>query len=224
MKKILIVEDDKTLGDVLTKELSREYEVFLARTYREAMKQIQSNRYDLLVLDIGLPDGNGFDIAQSFTGPVKPQFLFLTAQNDPEMRLQGFEAGAADFIPKPFHLKEVLLRVKHVLETHVVQSQIKLPECSINLTTFSIHYEKGTIEYPPVKDMMILKLLIERSPAAVSRDEIINAVWGESKDLSHRTIDNAIVRLRQLLNDKNEEWIKSVRGVGYQWIQPEGSS
>ena len=221
MKKILIVEDDKTLGDVLKKELSKEYSTQLARSRKEALSMIKNDRFDLLILDLGLPDGNGFEIAESFAGPVKPQFLFLTAQNEPETRLRGFEAGAADFIPKPFHLKEVLLRVKHVLDTHVVNTQIQLPGCSISLATFSIHRQNGTIEYPPVKEMMILKFLIERSPAPVSRDDIINSVWGENKDLSHRTIDNAIVRLRQLLNDKNEEWIKSVRGVGYQWIQPE---
>jgi DNA-binding response OmpR family regulator len=220
MKRILILEDDRTLGDVLKRELSKEYFVSLARTLKEASALIKTERFDLLILDLGLPDGSGFEIAESFAGPVKPQFLFLTAQNEPEIRLRGFEAGAADFIPKPFHLKEVLLRVKHVLETHVMNPQIELPSCSVNLHSFSIHRANGSIEYPPVKDMMILKLLIERSPVAVSRDEIINSVWGENKDLSHRTIDNAIVRLRQLLNDKNEEWIKSVRGVGYQWIRP----
>ena len=67
---------------------------------------------------------------------------------------------------------------------------------------------------------MVLKTLIEKSPAPVSRDEIINLVWGEDKDLSHRTIDNAVLRLRQALNDESEQWIKSVRGVGYQWIYP----
>lgn len=223
MKKILIVEDDKTLGDVLQRELSKEYSVSLARTKSEALTKIKSDRFDLLILDLGLPDGSGFDIAESFSSPVKPQFLFLTAQNEPETRLRGFEAGAADFIPKPFHLKEVLLRVKHVLSTHVVNPLVELSHCAINLHSFSVNWPDGKIEYPPVKDMMILKLLIERAPAAVSRDEIINSVWGENKELSHRTIDNAVVRLRQVLNDKNEEWIKSVRGIGYQWVHP-GSS
>lgn len=222
MKKILVVEDDKTLGDFLKRELAAEYLVDLARNKKDALGLLKTDRFDLLILDIGLPDGNGFDIAESFSGPTKPQFLFLTAQNEPETRLRGFEAGAEDFIPKPFHLKEVLLRVKHVLNTHVANSEIKLPECTLKLQSFSIHWAHGKIEYPPVKDMMILKLLIEKSPSAVSRDEIINRVWGENKDLSHRTIDNAVVRLRQVLNDHQEELIKSVRGIGYQWVQPLG--
>lgn len=220
MRKILIIEDDKTLGDVLTKELSKEYSVSLARSRTQALSKIQGEYFDLLILDIGLPDGNGFEIAESIQGANRPHFLFLTAQNEPEIRLKCFEVGAEDFIPKPFHLKEILLRVKHVLSTHVVALEIKLPDCVINLQSNSIRYTSGKIEYPPVKDMMILKLLVERASAAVSRDEIINEVWGESKDLSHRTIDNAIVRLRQVLNDKDEVCLKSVRGVGYQWIHP----
>ena len=222
MKRILLVEDDRTLGDILKTELSKEFSVQWASTKAEALKLLQKNRFDLLILDIGLPDGTGFEIAKSIEGPTQPHFLFLTAQNEPEVRLRGYETGAEDFIPKPFHLKEVLLRVRHVLKEHVASSSVELPEAVIQLQSFSIHWKNGKIEYPPVKDMVILKLLIERSPAAVSRDEIINTVWGEDKDLSHRTIDNAIVRLRQALKDESEQWIRSVRGIGYQWIPPGG--
>lgn len=220
MNRILLVEDDRTLGDVLKNELAKEYDVRWERTKAGALSVLAAEQFDLLILDINLPDGNGFEIAESIKGPNRPNFLFLTAQNDPEVRLRGFESGAEDFIPKPFHLKEVLLRVKHVLKAHVVTPSLEIPNGSVHLQSFSIHWDNGKIDYPPVKDMMILKLLVERAPAAVSRDEIINIVWGENKDLSHRSIDNAIVRLRQVLKDDQEQWIRSVRGVGYQWIQP----
>jgi DNA-binding response OmpR family regulator len=220
MKKILLVEDDLTLGEVLKSELLKEYQVTLSRTKREALESLKKDRFDLLILDIQLPDGTGLEIAESFQGENHPHFLFLTAQSDPEVRLRGYEAGAEDFIPKPFHLKEVLLRVKHVLQAHVMAPTLELPQASVQLQSFSVHWKNGKIDYPPVKDMMILKLLVERSPAAVSRDEIINLVWGEDKEMSHRSIDNAILRLRQILGDENETWIRSVRGVGYQWIYP----
>ncbi len=220
MKKILLVEDDSTLGEILAEELSKAYSVIWSRSKALAEQQLKNQRFDLLILDIGLPDGSGFEIAESFSGVIKPQFLFLTAQNEPEIRLRGFEVGAEDFIPKPYHLKEVLLRVKHVLSAHQIASEIQLPNCIINLQSFSLKWTNGKIEYPPVKDMMVLKTLIEKSPAPVSRDEIINLVWGEDKDLSHRSIDNAVMRLRQALNDESEQWIKSVRGVGYQWTYP----
>ena len=115
MKKILLVEDDSTLGEILAEELSKSYTVVWSRNKALAEQQLKNQRFDLLVLDIGLPDGSGFEIAESFSSSIKPQFLFLTAQNEPEIRLKGFEVGAEDFIPKPYHLKEVLLRVKHVL-------------------------------------------------------------------------------------------------------------
>lgn len=219
MRKILLVEDDRTLGDVLKSELAKEYSVHWARSKKEALGLLSENRFDLLILDIGLPDGNGFEIADSLKSPTRPHFLFLTAQNEPEVRLRGYETGAEDFIPKPFHLKEVLLRVRHVLKDHVSAGVVEIPGGSIHLDSFSVHWKEGRIEYPPVKDMIILKLLIERAPQAVSRDEIIDLVWGEDKDLSHRTIDNAVVRLRQVLKDENEQCIRSVRGVGYQWIR-----
>lgn len=221
MKNILLVEDDKTLGEVLKSELSRDYIVSWVRTKAEAFRQLKKQHFNLLILDIGLPDGNGFEIAESFSDGQKPYFLFLTAQNDPEIRLRGYEAGAEDFIPKPFHLKEVLLRVKHVLDSHIVAPQVNLGKCSVDLHSYSIRWADGNINYPPVRDMMILKLLIEMAPAAVSRDQIMDRIWGGDKDLSPRTIDNAIVRLRQAVGDNGEQWIRSVRGVGYQWINKE---
>lgn len=216
-KKILVVEDDMTLGAVLKERLLVDYSVDWVSTQKEALEKIKNISYDLLILDVGLPDGNGFEIARSLSGPLKPSFLFLTAQGDAETRLTGYEIGAEEFIPKPFHLKELLIRVQHVLKAHVSSQKIELPSCSIDLQSFAVHHKGGNIEYPPVKDMMILKLLVEQSGRVVSRDEIINRIWGENKELSPRSIDNAIARLRSVLSDQKETMIRSVRGVGYQW-------
>lgn len=217
-KKILVVEDDATLGKILKERLLTEYEVDWATTQKEALQFIKNKKFDLLILDVGLPDGDGYTIANSLEGPAKPHFIFLTAQSDPESRLKGYELGAEEYIPKPFHLKEVMIRVKHVLDAHVVSQKIDLEHCSIDLQSYSLHLKNGNIEYPPVKDMMILKLLVEHAPHVVSRDEIINQVWGEDKNLSPRTIDNAVARLRSAIGDTDEKLIRSVRGVGYQWV------
>lgn len=216
-KKILVVEDDMTLGAVLKERLLTDYSVDWVSSQKEALEKLKDTVYDLLILDVGLPDGSGFEIAKSLGGPLKPSFIFLTAQGDAETRLAGYEIGAEEFIPKPFHLKELLIRVQHVLKAHVAQQRIELPQCSIDLQGFAVHHSGGNIEYPPVKDMMILKLLIEQAGRVVSRDEIINRIWGENKDLSPRSIDNAIARLRNVIADKDETMIRSVRGVGYQW-------
>jgi two-component system phosphate regulon response regulator PhoB len=216
-KSILVVEDDMTLGGVLKERLLTNYAVEWVSTQKEALEKLKLNNYDLLILDVGLPDGNGFEIAKSLSGPLKPNFIFLTAQGDAETRLAGYELGAEEFIPKPFHLKELLIRVQHVLDAHIVSQKIELPTCSIDLQSFAVHHKDGKIEYPPVKDMLILKFLIEQGGRVVSRDDIIDRIWGENKDLSPRTIDNAMARLRNVLSDHNENLIRSVRGIGYQW-------
>ena len=221
MRKILLVEDDKSLGETLTERLSKEYHVQWAQSVQAAKDILNVEKgLDLAILDLGLPDGTGFDVAEYIlVKNLHPLFIFLTAQADAEARLKGFEIGAEEFIPKPFHLKELLIRVKHVLDLHVVQSEIAIEGRVINFTTMSVKKASGEIEYPPVTDLKILQYLIERAPKAVSRDEIINEVWGMDKNPSHRTIDNTIVRLRQLIGEKGEAYIRSVRGVGYQWFK-----
>jgi DNA-binding response OmpR family regulator len=221
MRKILLVEDDVSLGETLKERLSKEYQVFWAQGYHAAKETLnKESNLDLVILDVGLPDGTGFDVAEYIRAQnLHPLFIFLTAQADAEARLKGFELGAEEFIPKPFHLKELLIRVKHVLESHAPQAEISIDGTVINFTTMSVKKADGPIEYPPLTDLKILQLLIERAPRVVSRDEIINEVWGLDKNPSHRTIDNTVVRLRHLFGDKGEDYIRSVRGVGYQWFK-----
>jgi two-component system phosphate regulon response regulator PhoB len=222
MRKILLLEDDISLGETLQDRLKKEYEVVWARSLNEAWSLFtQAKDFDLCILDVGLPDGSGFELAAKIKQISPVLFLFLTAQADAESRLKGFELGAEEYIPKPFHLKELLLRVKHVLEAHAPAREIELGSCVVNFSTMSVQKRSGAIEYPPVTDLKILQLLIEKSPRVLSRDEIMNEIWGEDKNPSHRTIDNIIVRLRQLLGEDGELHIRSVRGVGYQWSTEE---
>lgn len=222
MKKrtIFLVEDDLSLGTTLSDRLKKDFEVIWGRNFMESERIIQAEQhFDLAILDLGLPDGSGFDLARRIQSKYKNNqklFIFLTAQADAESRLQGFEIGAQEFVPKPFHLKELLIRVNHVLETHQTLQVIALQNCQIDLDAMTIKDNTGKIEYPPLTDMKVLKFLIDRAPRTVSRDEIIDSVWGQDKMPSHRSIDNVIVRLRQLL--KNEDVIRSVRGIGYSWV------
>lgn len=224
MRKILLVEDDHSLGETLFERLKKEYDVAWGKTFSEAWTLFSKTKdFDLIILDVGLPDGNGFELAEKIKQVSPALFLFLTAQADAESRLRGFELGAEEYIPKPFHLKELLIRVKHVLAAHAPTREIQLENCVINFTKLSVQKKSGPIEYPPVTDMKILQLLIEKSPRVLSRDEIMNEIWGIDKNPSHRTIDNIIVRLRQLLGDDGEKHIRSVRGVGYQWSTEENT-
>lgn len=217
MKKILLVEDDASLGQTLSERLSKEYQVTWKKNLSEAWVYFVQHEaeIDLAILDVGLPDGNGFDLARKIKAHYNTPILFLTAQSDAENRLQGYEIGAEEFIPKPFHLKELLLRLSHVLAVHPVTKEYVLDTVTINFQDMSIKSLSGKVEYPSISDMKTLKLLMERSPQILSRDEIINEIWGEDKMISHRTIDNMIVRLRHLIEG---DFIRSVRGTGYQYI------
>lgn len=223
MKKILLVEDDKSLGQTLSERLERDYQVTWAETIEQAWKSyVATKNFDLILLDVGLADGNGFELAKKIKADSSVPFMFLTAQADAESRLEGFEIGAEEFIPKPFHLKELLLRVRHVLEAHTrVAKEIQLRDCTLNFDEMTIRQRSGSIDYPAASDMKILQILIENSPRVLSRDEIMNEVWGVDKNPSHRTVDNIIARLRPLLGADGDN-IRSVRGVGYQWtLNPE---
>lgn len=217
MRRVLLVEDDPTLGESLRDRLAQDYQVSWARSVAETVRLIGKESWDLAILDVGLPDGDGFEVAEKITAQRHCQFIFLTAQADAQNRLRGFEMGAQEFIPKPFYLKELLLRVKHVLDSHPPLAELNLQIGDVSLNDFSIRKADGSLEYPPVTDMKILKLLVERAPQIVSRDEILDQVWGVDKTPNHRTVDNSVVRLRHVLGADGER-IRSVRGVGYQWV------
>ncbi len=223
MKQLLLVEDDLSLGTTLKERLEREgYGVLWSKTLAQAEKDFKSKPVDLVILDVGLPDGSGFDFARAIRARTFTPFLFVTAQAGAPERLLGFEIGAEEFIPKPFHLKEILLRVKHVIDNHSVQRRIRCGDRTIDFERMAVFGTDGSVEAVPPKDFQLLKHLISVSPRVVSRDEILNAVWGEENFPSNRTVDNVIVRLRQVLEDDGGKYIQSVRGVGYQWIGEKG--
>jgi len=218
MKRLLLVEDDRSLGATLCERLQREnYEVSWAETKQRALKTLAEGLWDLVILDIGLPDGSGFELARHIKASTSLPIMFMTALSTAEHRLEGFEIGAEEFIPKPFHLQELLLRVRHVLENHPVQRQINCNGRVIELVTRVIVQPDGQREYPAARDFELLQLLITSSPRVVSRNQILDVLWGEDKFLNQRTVDNMIVRLRQLLGDTSSTSIRSVRGIGYQW-------
>jgi two-component system, OmpR family, phosphate regulon response regulator PhoB len=218
MKRLLLVEDDRSLGATLCERLSREsYDVSWVETQQRAMKKLNEGLWDLVILDIGLPDGSGFDLARHIKDRTPLPLMFLTALSTAEHRLKGFEIGAEEFIPKPFHLRELLLRVKHVLDNHSVRRQITCNGRLIELDSRAIVQPDGQREYPAVHDFDLLQLLITNTPRVISRNQVLDVVWGEDKLPNQRTIDNMIVRLRHSLGDTNSKYIRSVRGVGYQW-------
>jgi DNA-binding response OmpR family regulator len=222
MKRLLLVEDDRSLGATLHERLLREqYDVAWVETKQRALKKLEEGLWDLVILDIGLPDGSGFELARHIKQSTSVPIMFMTALSTAEHRLEGFEIGAEEFVPKPFHLRELLLRVAHVLERHPVRHRISCNGRVIELENRAILQPDGRREYPAARDFDLLQLLITGSPSVISRNQILDVLWGEDKFLNQRTIDNMIVRLRQTLGDTNSTYIRSVRGIGYQWCGDE---
>jgi DNA-binding response OmpR family regulator len=221
MTRILLVEDDRSLGATLRDRLHKEgYEVIWTESKKDSLIAHQKTSFDLYIFDVGLPDGSGFELAREIKAGGSRPFLFLTAQSDAESRLQGYELGAEEFIPKPFHLRELLLRVKHVLENHARAQVLRVGDVTVDFESYTFT-RAGRAEAVASKDLQLLKLLVDSSPKVLSRDEALNLLWGEDKFPTPRTVDNSILRLRAALGDEASLAIESVRGVGYRW-NPQG--
>jgi DNA-binding response OmpR family regulator len=222
VSRVLFVEDDRSLGRTLTERLEAErLEVVWARSIAEAQTHLTDAPWDLAILDVKLPDGSGFDLARQIKRTTLTPVMFMTALNSAENRLEGFEIGGDEYLPKPFHLKEFILRVQHVLTTQRVPEIVRLDGRSIDLAALTIVTSDGDRQFLQVRDGHVLKILIAAAPAAVDRSEILDRVWGRDQFPTPRSVDNAIVRLRQALHDENGRLIRSVRGVGYQWVPEE---
>ena len=209
--RLLLLEDDLGLGSLIEKELTKAgYTTSWAKTLAEARKIYAEAGCDLAVVDIMLPDGKGFEFVKESSCPI----IVMSAMSDPENRLEGIELGALDFIPKPFLMKELLIKIQRALqEKHEV---FTLGDVELDMVKRQVRTAEGSL-FLNRRDYKILEILIARSPQVVTRDGIIDAVYGPDQNPSHRSIDNAIVGLRQLLQDKDYEIIRSVRGEGYQW-------
>lgn len=229
-EKILIVEDEPNLGETLKERLEKEgYWVDWVTTKEDAIDQLLTLHYDLVILDVGLPDGNGFEVAKSVRNKKhSTSILFLTAFNTAEDRIRGLELGAEDYVAKPFHLKELLLRVRNVLKRHrpvgatADIQQVKLGRAMIRFDRYEAQVGDYKINLSQ-KECSLLKLLVERAGQVVSRDEILDSVWAEGEYPTTRTVDNFVMRLRRILEEDPDQpmIIKSVRGVGYQLTLPE---
>jgi len=218
MSRVLLVEDDRSLGKTLAERLAIEgHEVEWVETFAAATAAARARRWDLAILDVMLPDGSGFDLAPEIRRQAPTPIMFMTALNSAESRLTGFELGADEYLPKPFHLKEFLLRVRHVLTTQAPRRQLRIGTTTIDWDAMAVDRSGAAREFLQVRDFRVLAMLVEAAPRALSRSEILDRVWGEQEFPTQRTVDNAIVRLRQALGDIEGQWIRSVRGIGYQW-------
>jgi two-component system alkaline phosphatase synthesis response regulator PhoP len=223
-KKILYVEDEVNVGTTLKERLEAEgYEVEWQRSRAGGLEAARNQTFHLALLDIALPDGTGFQIAEELRKRnVHTSIVFLTAFGTPEDRVRGLELGAEDYIPKPFHLKELLLRLRNVLKRTQSFNEnpeldgVQLGRTKIFFSRLELELENETVKMTQ-KEAALLQLLLVKKDRVVSRDEILNTVWAQDEFPTPRTIDNFILKLRKWIEIEadNPRIIQSVRGVGY---------
>ena len=223
---VLVVEDERNVGETLAERLQGAgYRVTLAPSAARARLAWRAQAPQLTLLDVGLPDGNGFELAGELRAAV-PQtaIIFLTAHGNPEERVRGLELGADDYLTKPFHFRELLLRIHNCLKR--AQDLVELPgemRGMVRIGRARVDFERFSAEVAGVshalthKECAVLRLLASRVGKAVSRDEILDKAWSADEFPTSRTVDNFIVRLRKLVEPDADQprVIRSIRGVGY---------
>ncbi len=223
--RILLVEDEDSLAIGLEYNLSEEgYSVIIAADGKQALEHVDSRQFDLVILDIMLPYLDGFQVAQK----IREQFpqmpiLMLTARTAVKDRIRGLELGADDYLTKPFHLQELLLRIRGMLKRKrwyqsatTASPLYQFGENKINFENLTCRAGKKDMKLT-AREAMFMRYLIDNRGRVISRKEILENVWNTDSEIETRTIDNFIVRLRKFFepNPSQPLYIKSIRGIGY---------
>ena len=217
-KRILIVEDDAALARVLTDNLLFEgMDVACVGTGAAALAEARARTPDLVILDVMLPDATGFDLCARLRQAGKVPIIMLTARVQKADKLRGLDLGADDYITKPFDLEELLARVRAVLRRACpIIEQLSLGDVTIDFVRMSA--SKGSRRlHLTHREFDLLHFLAERQHRFVSRDELLQAVWGYQLVPMTRSVDHAVGRLRKKIEDNphQPEFIHTVHGDGY---------
>lgn len=227
MMRILLVEDEENIRNVVKLNLEmEEYEVVATDNGKEAIKYFHEQHFDLIILDVMLPEVDGFQICEQIRlTNMEVPVIFLTAKDTAADRIAGLKRGADDYLTKPFSLEELLLRVQNLIR-RTSKSPENTPEQysfgnnHVNFLTYEATGQQGDFKLTN-KEAKLLKLLVDRENEVVSRQQILQSVWGYDVYPSTRTIDNFILSFRKYFEEdpKNPRFFHSVRGVGYKFYE-----
>jgi len=224
------MEDEDNLQEVIKMNLELEgYEVIAVNTGTKALKLFKEQRFNLFVLDVMVPEINGFDVCEQIRlDDAHTPIIFLTAKDTSLDKINGLKRGADDYLTKPFHLEELILRVKSLVKRSAMPDNVKenelieysFGENYINFNTYEAKSHRGDVSLTK-REVKLLKLLIERKNEVVSRNVILQNVWGYDVYPTTRTIDNFILNFRKYFeNDPREPlYFHSIRGVGYKFTE-----
>lgn len=210
MKKILIVEDEKRINNLIKEGLTAAgFECCQAFFGFQALKFVQENEFDVILLDVQLPDINGFKLIESFDGI---SVLFLTARDSIEDRVTGLELGAEDYLVKPFALEELIARINVILRRKQMQEIFQLAKLKVNLEQRTVFLDGHNIDLTP-QEFALLAVFILNQNIALTREQLITQAWGVDYEGDDRTVDVHVQRLRKKL--ELEHYINTVFKVGY---------
>lgn len=220
---IMIVEDDSDILEILTLYVSNAgYQVLTASTIADAWELLQQTQPDLLLLDVNLPDGTGFDLAKKIRTISEVVIIFLTVHNTIDAKLQGFSSGADDYITKPFIPKEVIARIQAHLKRKLPQTKSKI----LHIDPLTIYfdekniYKSGKLINLYAKEKKLLFFLVENANKVISTEQIVDHIWGFDGVPDLKTVSVHISTLRRKIEDNpsKPQFIQTVRGFGYKFV------
>jgi len=223
---ILLIEDEESLSRVVALNLELEgFDVKTVTNGREALNaKKEVDDFDLVILDVMLPEVSGWDICTAFKEVSNTPILFISAKGSSSDRIKGLKLGADDYLAKPFDLEELLLRVKVLIirtnkDSKSFQEKLEIGSFTVNTRTYEVFEGEELITELTKREIELLLLFTEHEGEVVSRDFILDQLWGTDSFPTSRTIDNYILSFRKLFeqNVKEPKYFNSVRGVGYKF-------
>ena len=221
---ILVLEDEPDIRKTLEYNLSREgYKVISAASIEQAKTFIKSDTFSLFLLDLMLPDGSGLDLCKKLKGNSETEsvpIIILTAKDDEIDKIVGLELGADDYVTKPFSVRELILRIKSVLKRgtpkkDIVEIERQFGGLKINPDSHEVFIDSEEIPLTAL-EFRLLKELVDKRGRVQSRDQLLTEVWGYSAEVTTRTVDTHIKRLREKLGSMGK-YIQTIRGIGYKF-------
>lgn len=224
--KILTIDDDQKLTDLLKDYLIRfNYQVLIANHPHDGLEIVKSEIPDLIILDVMLPDMEGFEVLKELRKEYSIPVIMLTARGDVTDRIVGLEMGADDYLPKPFEPRELVARIQAVLKRkqNLIEKEVdRFGELEIDYTKQRVKLANEVLDITTA-EFELLKLFVKKAGKVLNRDQILDKMRGLEWDIFNRSVDVLISRLRQKLEDdpKNPRYIKTVWGSGYIFIGDE---
>lgn len=222
--KILIVDDDENICELLNLYLKKDgFDTSIAYNGRQAVELAEKYNPDLILLDIMLPELDGWQVCREIRKKSEVPIIMLTAKGETFDKILGLELGADDYVTKPFDTKEVVARIKAVLrrsndnEKTDKKEEVRYDKLIINLTNYELVVDGKPIDTPP-KELELIYHLASNPNRVYTRDQLLDEVWGFDYYGDSRTVDVHVKRLREKLEDVSDKWsLKTVWGVGYKF-------